>query len=132
MTNIAKIKRWCDKNNIAYLIFIKSALDRIRVRDINVVQGCDYLWVGTEIVENSQKAIKMLDKIINQPDYNRFVEYLKENYVTKSHRNYIQVYFNNGKSLTVYNINGKIRINSGTILKFAAAKRKLLDLTIDM
>ena len=132
MTNIAKIKRWCDKNNIAYLVFIKSALDRIRVRDINVVQGCDYLWVGTEIAENSQKAIKILDKIINQPDYNRFVEYLKENYVTKSHRNYIEVYLDNGKSLTVYNIDGKIRINSGTILKFAAAKRKWLDLTIDM
>ena len=132
MDNIDKIKRWCDKNNIAYLIFIKSALNRIRVRDINVVQGCDYLWVGTEIAENSQKATKMLEKIINQPDYNRFVEYLKTNYVTKSHRKYIQVYLDNGKSLNVYNVNGKIRIENGTILKFAAAKRKLLDLTIDM
>lgn len=134
MNLIKKIIRWCDKNDIDYQLFTRTSLDRIRIKGkINVVLGCDYYWVNTEIVEDYNQAIRAIKKELFKTEFQKLKEWLyspKNNFLDVSVKykpfKHIRVMKNLKKIVAIREIKGKIMIDE-TVVTRASQAIKLLE-----
>lgn len=134
MNLIKKIIRWCDKNDIDYQLFTRTSLERIRIKGkINVVLGCDYYWVNTEIVEDYNQAIRAIKKELFKTEFQKLKEWMyspKNDFLDVSVKykpfKHIRVMKNLKKIVAIREIKGKIVIDE-TVVARASQAIKLLE-----